>query len=528
MIPGPKPRALPFYHPASPPALNFFDATNVSVILVLQLLNQHFPTPTSLCMTNMTTTAVIERICSHPGFVRLCESASVFNPFEVLGLETYELRHTKTLAWLMDPRGSHNLGTAFLERFLKGLPTRVSTALPADLDAALVFSELPVKNKSLRLGDASEPETTEQDTNSRIDVYLQIGARFFLALEAKIGASEHGHQLRNYREAVENQAAKHASGTTALLYLTLDGAAPLDANEATCWTAINWSQHVLLPLRATLDYARQAKAHAEPPCHKVLDFLSDYLRTLQKVTRSTDYAPRVLAEQILSEEGKEAPIMEMMNIFHARKMALKAELKMRLKGMKGGQEAAKLLQEVESDLRARVCETLATHVLQAGWVRLGPEGKAQPISSTKIDFITAKMARLMAKGKPPLRFRLDIRRRDRIELKLFFQGAQHAESRKPMPWLQTELMKWSEKDGWKSLFEKEWNLGHQLDKGGTGQKMAVITFGDKPTAVVTNMPGSDEIKQVQDWLTDVVAFVDRRMDELLGPAAQQQCHLLAA
>jgi hypothetical protein len=218
----------------------------------------------------------------------------------------------------------------------------------------------------------------------------------------------------------------------------------------------------------------------------------------------------------------------MMNIFHAREMALKAALKMRLKGKKGGQEAAKLLQEVESDLRARVCDTLAAQVLQPEWVRLGPEGKTQPSTSTKIDFITAKMARLMGTGNPPLRFRLDIRRRDRIELKLFFQGAQHPESRKPMPWPQAELMKWPDRDEWTRLFKKEWNLGQQLDKGGTGQKMAVITFGQKPKAVVTELPGSHEIRQVQDRLTEVIAFVDRRMDELLDAAAQQRCLSLAA
>ena len=33
-----------------------------------------------------------------------------FNPFRVLKAEKRELRHTTTLAWLLDPRENHGLG----------------------------------------------------------------------------------------------------------------------------------------------------------------------------------------------------------------------------------------------------------------------------------------------------------------------------------------------------------------------------------------------------------------------------------
>ena len=196
---------------------------------------------------------MIEGISTHRGFAKLCEALSVFNPFDVLGLETYELRHTKTLAWLLDPKGSHDLGSAFLERFLAGLPDRLSMALPADLDKARVFSELPVKHKTLRLGDALPPEASEatgKDSSKRIDVYMQVESAFFLAIEAKIGADEHGNQLEHYRQAVEKQAAGQSAPT--LLYLTLEGAQPVQPEERKRWSAINWRDHVLAPLQATL------------------------------------------------------------------------------------------------------------------------------------------------------------------------------------------------------------------------------------------------------------------------------------
>lgn len=40
------------------------------------------------------------------------------NPFEVLKLKTHEIRHSNVLAWLLNPKGSHNLGKSFLEQFL--------------------------------------------------------------------------------------------------------------------------------------------------------------------------------------------------------------------------------------------------------------------------------------------------------------------------------------------------------------------------------------------------------------------------
>lgn len=466
----------------------------------------------------MTDAVASESIDSHRGFARLCESLSVFNPFDVLGLETYELRHTKTLAWLLDPQGSHNLGTAFLERFMAGLPGALPNTLPANAEAALVFSELAVKDSVLMIGDASAPQTAEEKTNSRIDVYLQIGTDFFLAIEAKLGAKEHGNQLRNYREAVEKQAAGLHPHTTALLYLTLDGAAPVRAEEAAHWVAINWSEHVIVPLQATLQEARRLPEGVETPAANVLHFLSDYLRTLQKVTGSRDYAPRGLAEQILMEEAPNGLIHKMIDTFHDQGKGPKAELQLQLKAIKGGAEAAKLLMEVESNLRARVCDTIASQVLRDDCVRIGPTDQTAATQKTSIDFITAKMAKLMGASRPAFCFRLDIRRTDTIELKLFFDKARRHPLEGPLPWPQEHVRTWPGLGEWHDSGFENWNLGQGVGNGGVGQKMAVITFGGKPRAIVRHLDEVGDMKPVQDWLAKVIRFVDLRMDELLEAA----------
>lgn len=467
-----------------------------------------------------------EELFSHPGFSKLREALSVFNPFEVLGLETYELRHTKTLAWLLDPKGSHNLGTAFIERFVRGLPAGVAGHVPANLDAARVFSELPVRNKTLMLGEASSPEVAEaaeQDSSKRIDVYVQVDSTFFLAIEAKIGANEHGDQLQHYREAVQKQAGGLASARTLLLYLTLDGAAPAQQAERDYWTPIDWSGHVLAPLQAMLQASPQAGDCAGQPGPNVMHFLSDYLRTLQKVTGSRDFAPRVLAEDLLKEEDYEGPIGNMLKTFHGQNAEAKARLELQLKGLKGGLEAAKLLQAVESDLRARVCDTLASHIVRDDWVRIGSGAKRQRQSatSTKIDFMTPTMAKLMGTGKPQFFFRLDIRRAKTVELKLFFENPQCVEDKETLPSLQRKLMAWpgnKSKEEWPAFMEEHWNLGQKIPKGGIGQKMALTTFGGVPRTILRPHPEPKEIRQAQDWLANVVRFVDRKIDGMSGGA----------
>src|SRR5690554_1811996 len=43
------------------------------------------------------------------------------NIFEILGISSYEIRHSNFLAWLLTPGESHQLGDVFLKWFLKDL-----------------------------------------------------------------------------------------------------------------------------------------------------------------------------------------------------------------------------------------------------------------------------------------------------------------------------------------------------------------------------------------------------------------------
>ena len=51
----------------------------------------------------------------------LAARLSAFNLFNVLRADKVEIRHSNVLGWLLDPSGSHGLGSVFLRRFLSGV-----------------------------------------------------------------------------------------------------------------------------------------------------------------------------------------------------------------------------------------------------------------------------------------------------------------------------------------------------------------------------------------------------------------------
>lgn len=50
---------------------------------------------------------------------KLPELLGKFNPFRILKIEDYEIRHSNVIAWLLDPKESHGLGTEILSKFIK-------------------------------------------------------------------------------------------------------------------------------------------------------------------------------------------------------------------------------------------------------------------------------------------------------------------------------------------------------------------------------------------------------------------------
>lgn len=133
-----------------------------------------------------------------------------FNIFEAVGHTRLEQRHSAFLAFLLDPNGNHGLGTEFISRFaveavkaLEPRPLSLGKIALMDLDGCLVLRE-----------------------RHHIDILcIDEQQKFLLAIENKIGISEHSNQLRKYRSVLE---VRYPGFKRILVYLTPDKEQPSD------------------------------------------------------------------------------------------------------------------------------------------------------------------------------------------------------------------------------------------------------------------------------------------------------------
>jgi hypothetical protein len=139
--------------------------------------------------------------------------ASRFNFFQWLGVESKEDAHTRTLANLLNPLGSHGQRTVFLERFL------------------LHFPHLFAEAKEVSSGTDFVVTQEENSVYGRTDI--RVASRelsLAMIIENKIGAPDQVDQLARYRRHLDNEFKDFR--TRLLLYLTPCGRRSRDPSAA--------------------------------------------------------------------------------------------------------------------------------------------------------------------------------------------------------------------------------------------------------------------------------------------------------
>lgn len=224
-----------------------------------------------------------------------------FNPFDVLRIGHYELRHTNTLAWLLDPAGNHGLGETFIRAVVHRLNAHQGDASLANCfetaaDRTItVRREVPLSSlraaapEGERLGieeerDADDVPVPEEAMTSplrrmragregAIDILLE-GDEWVLAIEAKVRSSEAPEQLPRYSEALAAYVQGDLEGSRRAcfhVFLTVDGDDPSDA----VWQVATWQEHVVDPLEAML----AMRPDLQPDVRR---FLESYQETLRR------------------------------------------------------------------------------------------------------------------------------------------------------------------------------------------------------------------------------------------------------
>lgn len=156
----------------------------------------------------------LEALLHDGDFNQLSDKLTRFNIFEAIGMVHQEIRHSRTLAFFLDPTKPHGIGSDFLKRFIGltniGQPTSISIG---NLDNTFVRTE-----------------------NKNIDISIvNHDSRFVIAIENKIWAGEHGDQLSSYHTQVEQDWPGY---DRKFILLTRKGRKPTRQRDRESWIGI--------------------------------------------------------------------------------------------------------------------------------------------------------------------------------------------------------------------------------------------------------------------------------------------------
>ena len=187
-----------------------------------------------------------------------------YNLFSILSIERYELKHSALIANLLDSKGSHGCGDAFLRAFF----------------------EIALKDLAYPFEDCTPPHSYTEyytgpiagDTGGRIDILVK-SSHYGLIIENKIYAGDQDKQLTRY-----DNYGKTTFGADRylLVYLTLYG---YDASKES--TATKSAEEVgYLRLSYAEDILRWLEQCVQLADNKPLvrESLNQYIRTIKQLT----------------------------------------------------------------------------------------------------------------------------------------------------------------------------------------------------------------------------------------------------
>ena len=187
-----------------------------------------------------------------------------YNLFSILNIERYELKHSALIANLLDPKGSHGCGDAFLRAFF----------------------EIALKGTAYPFESSTPPQSYTEyytgpivgDTGGRIDILVK-SSHYGLIIENKIYAGDQDTQLTRY----DNYGKETFGADKYLLaYLTLYG---YDASKES--TATKSAEEVgYLRLSYAEDILRWLEQCVRLADNKPLvrESLNQYIRTIKQLT----------------------------------------------------------------------------------------------------------------------------------------------------------------------------------------------------------------------------------------------------
>ncbi len=221
-------------------------------------------------------------------------SGENFNIFSILNLTTNEVRtHSAFIAELLNPKGKHGLGNAFLKEFVDIIKRKLQQAEKKDYLLPMRFDPSNCYEVAVEYWLGYKTETD----GGFIDILLTDKRNNHLIIENKIYAGDQKNQLLRYHSSNEKSP---------LIYLTLHGKTP---SERSTNNKENVLQNILC-----ISYRDEIYQWLEA-CHKIAvnypllrETIKQYLNLIKILTHQTMETKE--REEIINEITKSKSQME--------------------------------------------------------------------------------------------------------------------------------------------------------------------------------------------------------------------------
>ena len=228
-------------------------------------------------------------LLNDPDFEKLEIELQKPNIFSILGISRKELKHSNILVWLLDPNGSHGLGSKFLIRVLRDLATHEKNdSLLNIIDInKLNFSNVEIKREVSYSNDKGEKGSIDMLIDFRDE-----DDKLVICIENKIDTEDSKGQLDKYQEFINKDEKFFEYKRKVFVYLTPYGKEPVNFKGEKEWYNYSYEKEII----KHLENIQNATTNLT-----IQTYISDYLSTLKKEIMSTNDSARDLANAIYKE-----------------------------------------------------------------------------------------------------------------------------------------------------------------------------------------------------------------------------------
>lgn len=186
---------------------------------------------------------------------------SVLDLLSPLGKSINEPTHTKVLGFLLDPSGPHGLGIRVLREFFK----LMGRLIPGEDVFERLARDSALGTETLRRMKVTAEQVHEMPGRAaRCDLWLELEddeRSLIVVVENKIGAGEHGDQLKTYEEALWRRAKerRRLSFEAKLVFLTPNGRLPDQDYDRRLWLPVSYTHLAACLAHASRDAPEPGK-----------------------------------------------------------------------------------------------------------------------------------------------------------------------------------------------------------------------------------------------------------------------------